>query len=575
MFRSKSLILLLLVIVVISCSDDDDFSPANENELATVEEIKAALNNAINDNVLITGTEEQLINGLPYTVIAFENNDSIYFRNSLITSIEEETSNWNISIDFSDNTSLDAGLIGDTLYLNSLELDPFDLAPLSALAILEMPVDGKFEVEVMGKGQDGITINKRFDRFDTEHQLPILGLYQDFANQVKITFLSADNVERFSNTYTIQTESLNNLPVLDIIENNLGPDENQIYFVSNLSMGFDQKGEIRWSFSGNGAHLYRKLANGNLIIASSEDMILYHSRTFYELSMLGEIVEEYDIPNYLHHEIRELPNGNFLVGANSAPFVVNDGIPEEDYVVEVDRTSGAITRSWDLNLILDPNRIPIPAARPDDWFHLNALYYDESDNSIVVSGRSQSCVAKFDYETGDLKWILANPNFWDPQFSNALLQPVDSNNMPIDASQLDFWTSGQHAPLKLPNGNILVYDNGIYRGFYYDQNVEQNSYTRVVEYRVDEDNNTIELVSEFTYNDINTISTGDVDYIDETEGYLIGFMNRTSNSTTTDTPKILELSSNKEIRFEANIDVGVAPRNYYRAERMHLYDGLE
>ena len=34
-----------------------------------------------------------------------------------------------------------------------------------------------------------------------------------------------------------------------------------------------------------------------------------------------------------------------------------------------------------------------------DWFHQNSIFYDETDESIIISGRNQDIVMKLDYKT--------------------------------------------------------------------------------------------------------------------------------------------------------------------------------
>lgn len=571
MLKIRMPLLIVTIAILVNCSDKEDALPLVDNEILTIEQLKSEIKSIVDNDILVQGTNQLILDGIEYTAVHLESKDSIFFKTDFLTSIHEEPKNWNINFEFADKTSLNSGFIGDSLYITSIELNPYSLAPLSAQVSLEMPVKGKFEIEVLGKGDNGIAIKNKFDKFDYDHELPALGLYGDFDNMVKITFFSEDDLPRFSEIHQIKTQEIDAQLNLNIIENNLTPDAQNIYFVSNKSVGFDQMGEIRWLFSGNTYQLFRKLSNGNLIIASRDDLVNYHPKYFYEITMLGEIVNQYTIPNNLHHEIRELSNGNFLVASNSFPIEFNDGNVEEDLIVEIDRESGVVLKTWDFNSILDPDRITIPNSRQDDWLHLNAFYFDEADESIVISGRNQSAIAKIDYHTSEVKWILANHSGWSANFKDKLLNPIDSDGNPIDPTITDFWLAGQHAPAKLPNGNIVVYDNGYFRGFYNDPLAEEKSYTRVVEFSVDESNMTVELVSSFTYKDINTTNTGDVDYLNDTEGLLIGFMNGRSNSSIADAPKILEISPNKDVLFEVDVNIS-AP--YYRAERLFLYDGM-
>ena len=55
-------------------------------------------------------------------------------------------------------------------------------------------------------------------------------------------------------------------------------------------------------------------------------------------------------------------------------------------MVEIDAEAGEIVKTWDFNLILDPDRAKFPAnMRPDDWLHINSAVYDPSDDSILMT----------------------------------------------------------------------------------------------------------------------------------------------------------------------------------------------
>ena len=105
-----------------------------------------------------------------------------------------------------------------------------------------------------------------------------------------------------------------------------------------------------------------------------------------------------------------------------------------------------------------------------DWFHANAVIHDEIDNSLIVSGQAQGLV-KVSWDN-KLKWILAPHEGWNSQYTEHLLSPP-----------MRSW--GQHAPNILPNGNILLFDNGFGRGIW-----KCNSdYSRAVEYSISENQN--------------------------------------------------------------------------------------
>src|SRR5699024_1183234 len=65
----------------------------------------------------------------------------------------------------------------------------------------------------------------------------------------------------------------------------------------------------------------------------------------------------------------------------------------------------------------------------------NAIWYDNSDNSILVSGRSQDLIMKMSYPDAEIKWILAEDEEWPEEYDEYLLEPINDVKFP----------AGQHA----------------------------------------------------------------------------------------------------------------------------------
>lgn len=201
------------------------------------------------------------------------------------------------------------------------------------------------------------------------------------------------------------------------------------------------------------------------------------------------------------------------------------------------------------------------------WLRV-AVSYNQLTQSLIISGRAQSTVASIDYETGEVNWLLGDHFGWTGALATKLLSPVNEQGDLIDVSDEDFWPYGQHAATTLPNGNILMYDNGLYRNFYRDQSASFNSYSRAVEYAIDTENMTIRKVWQFDYDKtLFTPFTGDVDFFASNEHLLLSYMWGSNN-----TPRIVELDNNDNIVFEAIVDAG---ENYYRAEKIALYENID
>jgi len=104
-----------------------------------------------------------------------------------------------------------------------------------------------------------------------------------------------------------------------------------------------------------------------------------------------------------------------------------------------------------------------------DFDHPNSLEIDADGNILLIS-RALNEVTKIDRQTGDIIWRLGGKN---NQFEFA-----DSSHM----------FSMPHKFRRLENGNYTIFDNGTER---------DPSYTRAVEYAIDQENKTIEMVWEY------------------------------------------------------------------------------
>jgi uncharacterized protein (UPF0248 family) len=162
-----------------------------------------------------------------------------------------------------------------------------------------------------------------------------------------------------------------------------------------------------------------------------------------EADWSGRVLWEVRNPNH-HHDGRLLRNGNvLLICAAELPAriaaQVKGGMPGSevngnmwgDYLVEVTKQGKTVWewRTWDH---LDPAEYPIAFIQNErsEWTHGNSVA-ELADGNLLVSFRNISTVVKIDRASGRVIWKLGAP--------------------PL---------AGQHAPVELPNGNILIFDNG-------------------------------------------------------------------------------------------------------------------
>lgn len=472
--------------------------------------------------------------------------------------------------------------------------NPSGYAPLTAEAALTANRPVQVELIVGEPGTAG-AVQHRFPGVSPTHTLPILGLYPDSTNSITLRLYSADGTFLADSVRTVTTPPLlTDLPAVTIDAarpSAMKPGMNLVSYFGHDSgvtpqraFIFDAEGAIRWYldlrthptlgqlFYDNGVE---RLANGNLYFGDR------NSGRIIEMDMLGRIVRAWPLPGYrFHHNVIEKPDGNFLVTVDK------EGAPTvEDYLIEIDRASGAIVREWNLNESLDNTRRAWPTDLADlnvDWFHANAVTYDPRDETIIVSGRTQGTVKLT--ADNEVVWILAPHIGWETagdgsDLATRLLQPLDGTGTPITdadvltgrASHPDFeWAWYQHAPELLPNGDLLLFDNGDnrhYRG--------SPAYSRAVIYRIDDEARTIQQTWEYgkergleTYSRI----VSDVDYHAD-EGTVV-FMPGAVTSGGAPHGKVVEVEqATRTVVFEATIMPPVAPFGitFHRVERLPLY----
>ncbi|MGB1286191.1 MAG: aryl-sulfate sulfotransferase, partial [Aggregatilineales bacterium] len=198
----------------------------------------------------------------------------------------------------------------------------------------------------------------------------------------------------------------------------------------------------------------------------------------------GEIVQEYQIVDGRTnpHEFILLDNGNVIL--ISQPVEILD---LTDYGGDVEAVTvaaivqeiapeGTIVFEWDSRdyfTVEDTAREGFLTATPPDpvpYIHVNGVAV-ANDGNWIISARRFDELIKIDRATGAVIWHMGGGDSKHNEFTFI--------NDPMSGF------SGQHHVQVLPNGNILLFDNG-------SANPIQTS--RAVEYAIDEENRTATLV---------------------------------------------------------------------------------
>jgi len=163
-----------------------------------------------------------------------------------------------------------------------------------------------------------------------------------------------------------------------------------------------------------------------------------------------------------------------------------------------------------------------------DWTHSNSITFDEEDSAVYLNVRNLNQIVKIDYPSGDVQWILGD----NGDFGEGLLHHA-------------------HDPEFLPNGNILLFDNGIHSSI-------PTVGSRVIEIAYDPDKGTSEVV--WQYSDFPPV-------IDT----VLGDADRLPNGNTLIASgthgRLLEVTPSGRKVWELQLSSGIENR-IYKAERL-------
>lgn len=273
---------------------------------------------------------------------------------------------------------------------------------------------------------------------------------------------------------------------------------------------------------------FKKAENGNLVFFNTD------TRKYYELEEEYQLIDSFYCGNgYITdgHELRILNNRHALLMSYDTQTVdmsqiISGGDPNcivtGLIIQEIDENKNVVFqwRSWDYIPITDAQHQNMTASYLD-YIHGNAIDLDH-DGNILISSRHLDEITKINRQTGNIIWRLGGPrNMFT--FTN-------------DPGRFYY----QHGIRRLPNGNILFYDNG---------NFHTPPHSRAVEYRLDETNMTATLVWQYRNTPDNF-------------GFAMGFAQRLNNGNTliswgSTNPTVSEVTPDGNIALEMSLPPGI------------------
>lgn len=333
--------------------------------------------------------------------------------------------------------------------------NPYGEAPLTALVLFSLEAPAKVRVTTIGDipETDFVSVLPK----KRNHRVPVLGLYPDRTNRVRIEIMNEADQVLASHDIPIKTTGLPSdlkdaIRVKKVAKDPAYPIVMINGGVSIHTCAFDRQGKIRYWLRRNprGYGIF-PLSDGHFFYMEKNISVPSYSNPqtvqSYDMDYFGRVYRTYLVEKGVHHTAEEKVGGNILTGSSTMLEHT------EDRVIEIDRQTGEIVWQLDIWDLFDDTYKDMM-----DWCHVNSAAYYEKDHSVLISLRNVHAVISVDYDTKKLRWMFSDPKFWEgSSMTKYLLQPVGDVR----------WTYQQHAAFELEEDfdgdpdtkHMIVYDN--------------------------------------------------------------------------------------------------------------------
>lgn len=383
-----------------------------------------------------------------------------------------------------------------SIFITNYEI-PVDLSLVRSVAFKIEPKFGTVAEPFGGVFSASYFKNNGYDKA-TSIVVPVYGMYSNYDNTIdfKITFNDGSVASFKKALYVPEYKNLNHklekLDTTDQIEGGNKVSFSYFAMQSKTSQGMviaDVDGNIRWVFNeleqdkvANRSGLF---FNGEFVRQRKSDLVIQTLTGVQRVVPIKTNIERM----YPNHEISIGKTGIFTCISGYI-----DGVRKrESVVIEVNPNTGEVIHTWDLGEILT-KAIVDGGESPDDfvgkgivrdWFHMNSVIYDKSDDSIIVSSR-ENFVIKLDYKTGDIKWIFGDETKMWGQYASLMAFAISTKDIP---------PIGQHSLSIEKNGDLLMFNNGHESEHQPDHKLtgESLATSLVTAYKVDSENKTADL----------------------------------------------------------------------------------
>jgi hypothetical protein len=240
------------------------------------------------------------------------------------------------------------------------------------------------------------------------------------------------------------------------------------------------------------------------------------------------------------HDFKLLPNGDsILLEHESIPTnlsqVVSGGRPDAvlDSLVfeELDANQQIVFRWRAIDHLAIADSLGYLNVASVDWTHCNSITIDPWDNNYLVSLRCFCQIIKVSRTTGDVIWRLGGVS------NNFTFIGENPTNAP-------YYFIGEHNVHGMANTNIMLFDNGSLAS---QGSLAGRTYSRAVQYQLDETNMTATLVWQYIHNPVVLTPTEGIVKRFTNGNTYVGWVSAAQQGTG---PVLTEVNASNQVMFE-------------------------
>lgn len=243
------------------------------------------------------------------------------------------------------------------------------------------------------------------------------------------------------------------------------------------------------------------------------------------------------------HDFKLLPNNHALILENENwpmdmsqyfPGGRPDAVLSSMVLTEVDASNNVVFAWHAKDHLAITDTLDFSTLASVDWTHVNALTIDPLDNNYLVSLRGFCQILKISRTNGAVLWRLGGVS------NNFTFIGEHPENAP-------YYFIGQHNVHRLANGDIIFFDNGSLQN---QGPLPGRTYSRAVEYYLDETNLTATLVWEYRHvPDVLNPTEGIVKRFSNGNTY-VGWVSAAQNGIG---PVLTEVNASNQVMFELSM----------------------